>query len=141
MQTGNYTSHYKWYNWNSDYRMYMITKYAASTTSNKNPDDKLELDMEDDVANVTLHGDWRIPYLSEWAALYDCCNLTWNADNSVIEFRSKSASRTAVLLLPIAGYKSYKSMTAAGSYGLIFWHLLTCLHGLWSRAVTCRTVC
>ena len=120
MQTGNYTSHYKWYNWNSDYGLYMITKYAASTTSNKNPDDKLELDLEDDVANVTLYGEWRIPYLREWAALQDCCNLTWKElgeGKTVIEFRSKSASRTAVLLLPIAGYKSYKSVTAAGSYG------------------------
>ena len=94
------------------YLNWQVTKYCSSSTpsdwyseAGNPPDNKVELDPEDDVAHARLGGDWRMPYRREFIALRECCNMTW-IDTDVfkgVEVRSKSSSKTAVLYLCAAG--------------------------------------
>lgn len=74
------------YSW-EDYKFYappgpddnhmMLTKYCRSSAFG-NTDGKIELDLEDDVANVEWGGNWRIPTPAQFEELANEC--TWKPD-------------------------------------------------------------
>ena len=58
---------YKYYV-RTDGNRYVYSKYTLS-------DGKTVLDLNDDAANVNLHGDWRMPTVEESAELYEKCDF------------------------------------------------------------------
>lgn len=115
---------YQWSNGTSDY----ITKYCSMSTygSSSFTDNKFILDLEDDVANVKLGGDWRMPTMSEMNELYNKCTWTWfDADN--LEFGGVAGYKVTsniegytdhFIFLPAAGYRGGNGeFHSVGSYG------------------------
>lgn len=107
-----------------DYCPYKIasgwTKYVTSDHSSGwdgswagsgSPDNKIILDPADDVANVVLGGNWRIPTMDEWSELKDGCEWIWVDDYN----GTGVAGRLVVSWIP--GYEGKSIfLPAAGSY-------------------------
>ena len=68
------------------------------------PDNKLTLDIEDDVARVKLGGKWRLPTKKEMQDLIDKCEWTWknNGNSNGYEVTSKTTGKS--IFLPAGGY-------------------------------------
>lgn len=81
-----------------------FTKYKA--------DGKIELDLEDDPANVYFGGDWRSPSLEQLEELKNSCTWTWK-DNGY-EVVGPNGNK---IFLPAAGDYVYSSLSLVGSYG------------------------
>ena len=83
-----------------------LTKYNSDEAYGSVVDNKTTLDPEDDVAYVTLGGDWRMPTWAEWQELL--ANTTWSSAtmNGVTgwEFVSNEDA-SALLFFPITGYQ------------------------------------
>lgn len=73
-------SNYKW----AKGAMSKLTKYCSALKTDwwggeGDPDDKLVLDPEDDVAYIKLGSKWRMPTVDEWKALfYNCESYVYN---------------------------------------------------------------
>ena len=105
-------STYKWW----DSATSELTKYRPKTSSGKG-DGKLVLDPEDDVAHVTLGGNWRIPTYEEWKELYDQCTWTWFNENGIFGTIGTSKKNGAQIILTCAGYRSGTYIINSGSHG------------------------
>ena len=103
-----------------------LTKYCPSNQSGSwggsgNPDNKLTLDKEDDVACQVLGGRWRMPTSEEWQALLTQCKWeasTWNGTKGV-KVKSKASGNTNEIFLPFAGsigYTWYTNQEDTGFY-------------------------
>ncbi len=84
-----------------DPTFYYYTKYVPEQfvgvwggTGDK-PDNKLTLDIEDDVARVKLGGKWRLPTKKEMQELIDKCEWTWK--NNGYEVKSKTTGKSIFL--------------------------------------------
>jgi len=109
-------SNYIWstYKWcNGDYNN--LTKYNTSS-SNGTVDNKTVLDPEDDVAQVTLGGNWRMPEDAEWTELKTQCTWTWTSQNGVYG-RKVTGPNGNSIFLPAAGYRYGTDLYDAGSSG------------------------
>ena len=106
------------------------TKYVPSDKSSYwsgtgNPDDKTVLDPDDDVAYVTLGGDWRMPTDAEWTELRNTSNCSWTWTNDYegtgiagyIVTSKKSGYTDKSIFLPAAGYRYGGGLDSAGSRG------------------------
>ena len=104
------------YNWDN-YRFgdadYVVTKYNDS-------DYLLELQEEDDVANVTMGGDWHIPYPEDFQELGDYTNVSEETINGVHCYRFTSFSNPdKSIVIPTCGY--YDGSTLTDSSNLYYW--------------------
>lgn len=110
-------STYKWANGASD----KLTKYCVSGKEDYwdgvgAPDNKTILDLEDDVANMTLGDEWRIPTYDELYALSKICTWTWKKQNGVWGYvlTSKVEENVSIFLPPAGAYNS--SVGIQGQY-------------------------
>lgn len=53
---------------------------TSSITKYNNTDNKMSLDLEDDVANIVMGGEWHIPTSAQCAELIDNTTSTWTTD-------------------------------------------------------------
>ena len=95
-----------------------FSKYNTSS-SYGTVDNKTVLDPEDDVANVKLGGNWRMPTDTEWTELRTKCKWTWTTRNGVNGRRVTGPSGNSIFL-PTAGYRYDSNLYSVGSYGL-YW--------------------
>lgn len=68
------------------------------------PDGKTMLDPEDDIAQLTLGGKWRMPTREEYNELLTNCSWTWTTSNGVSGYNVASKVNTNSIFLPVAGY-------------------------------------
>lgn len=80
-------------------------------------DNKAVLDPEDDVAHVTLGGNWRMPTDAEWTELREQCTWTWTTQNGVNGRMVTSKTNGNSIFLPAAGFRDDTNLGAVGSYG------------------------
>ena len=80
-----------------------ITKYGTVDVYQGVNDDKRVLDPEDDVVQVTMAGNWRMPTRDEWVELKNLCTLEEGMENGqpVLTVTGPNGNR---MLLPRAGY-------------------------------------
>lgn len=124
VEVGNY---YAWgelapkddYSWDN-YRWHnaeQVTKYNNSNSSFGPIDNKTELDLEDDIAHVSLGEKWRIPKAAEWQELLDNCTWTWSTNNGTTGVLIKSKINGNSIFLPAAGYVHSTEFNKVGSSG------------------------
>ena len=105
-KTGYNWESYRWCN-GSDNK---ITKYCTSQNywdGLGSPDNKTQLDPEDDAAIVLLGGDWRMPTYDECTELIENCTWEWIIENDVQGYRVTSNRPGYVdksIFLPAAGF-------------------------------------
>ena len=96
---------YKWSegNWNNT-----MTKYCSNSSYGYNgfTDNKTVLDLEDDAANVSFGGKWRMPTDAEWTELRENCTWTWTTQNGV-NGRLVTARNGNSIFLPAAGSQEF----------------------------------
>lgn len=111
---------YKWRN------QYGLTKYCQTSKYRQwglqsDPDNKTELDPEDDAAFVNLGEKWRTPKKEEWEELYNQCTWSWVTINGVGGYlvESKMEANDNSIFLPAAGVftTSVESPAAVGEIG------------------------
>ena len=91
---------YKWYKRSYGDLEDRLVKYNTNSYYGV-VDNKIVLDLEDDVANVTLGGKWRIPTDAEWEALMNQCTWTLTGGGW-----SVTAPNGNSIYLPKAGYRA-----------------------------------
>ncbi|MCQ2155649.1 MAG: hypothetical protein MJY57_00400 [Bacteroidales bacterium] len=107
---------------------YGWTKYIPSGQSSYwsgtgSPDNKTTLDLEDDVAHVTLGGDWRMPTYDEWTELRNNCTWEWTNDyngtgiKGQIVTSNKSGYTDKSIFLPVAGFRDDDDLYGSYGYG------------------------
>lgn len=116
-KTGYDWTSYKWCN--GDYEK--LTKYCPEDKADYwdgegSPDGKTVLDPEDDVAHVTLEGNWRMPTDEEWTELLEKCTWIWTTQNGV-KGRLVTASNGNSIFLPAPGYRDHTNLYADGYIG------------------------
>ena len=79
-------------------------------------DNKTVLEAEDDVAQVKLGGNWRMPTDEEWTELRTQCTWTWTTQNGV-NGRKVTGPNGNSIFLPAAGNRNGASLNNDGSYG------------------------
>ena len=97
------------------------TKYIPSNQSSYwsgagSPDNKAVLDPEEDVAHVTLGGNWRMPTYEEWNELINNCVwelTTYQGINGRMAYSFETGNK---IFLPAAGYRYYANLNDVGSY-------------------------
>lgn len=113
------------YSW-STYKFgtqYNITKYNDDE-ENGDVDNKYELEPEDDVAQVSWGGNWRMPTSLEYYELMRDCNWSWtslNGVNGYLVTSKKTGYTNRSIFLPAAGFHSGSTgVNSLGSYGF-YW--------------------
>ena len=115
---------YKWCNGTS----FTFTKYCPTSSADRwygvgNPDNKTELDLDDDAAHVNWGGSWRMPTDEEWTELRNNCTWTWTDDYNGtgiagrIVRSNKSGYTDISIFLPAAGYRYGSGLDNVGYYG------------------------
>lgn len=111
-------SGYRWCNGSSR----TLTKYNTDSGFGK-IDNKLTLDLTDDVAHVKWGGNWRMPTKAECDELRNNCTWTWTTVNGVNGYRvsgKKYGYTDRSIFLPAAGYYGGTSLSSVGTNG-IYW--------------------
>ena len=90
-----------------------LTKYNNDPDKGK-VDNKTQLDLSDDAANVVWGGDWRMPTSKELAELYQNCDWTYIADQQ--GFRVTSRINGKAIFLAIGGCMSGTSIFRPGEW-------------------------
>ena len=102
-----------------------LTKYCPDDKSDYwdgkgNPDNKLVLDLADDMANANMGGDWKIPTKEQFEELIDNTTNDWVKDYNDISdlngmlFKSKINNNT--LFIPAAGFRSGNFIDSASFF-------------------------
>ncbi len=103
----------------SDYKFssgrYTVSKYCTKE-AHGTVDNKMTLDLEDDVAHVKWGGDWRMPSEEEWLELKEYCTWEWVNLEGVLGYSVRGRNGN-VIFLPAAGYRSNKGYIYAGTIG------------------------
>ena len=108
-------STYKWCNGSNT----TLTKYNSSNGSGA-VDNKVILDLEDDVAHVKWGGSWRIPTQEEIVELLDnstCAETTLNGVKGYKITSKKTGYTDRSIFLPYAGYHLETSINGINSFG------------------------
>lgn len=105
-------STYKWCNGYFD----LLTKYNTSEYYGV-VDNKIVLELEDDVAYMQLGDMWRMPTDAEWEELLEQCSFVWTKVNEVYGCRFTSNKNGNSIFLPAAGEKYNSSFNFEGSIG------------------------
>lgn len=105
---------YKW----SGRSRYEIKKYCTNEYYGQ-VDNKMVLDLEDDVAHVNWGGYWRMPTRKEYKELLDNnnCTWTWVTKNGVEGYEVTSNKNGNSIFLPTSGYKFSSQWAYQGYYG------------------------
>lgn len=93
---------YKWCNGSE----YTLTKYNYEER-NGALDNKMILDLDDDAANVSLGGSWRMPTLAEAQELLNNCTSVWTTESGVNGCRFTSnieGYKDKSIFLPYSGF-------------------------------------
>ncbi len=95
-----------------------MTKYCTDKYSGDNgfTDNKKVLELKDDVAYVSLRGNWRMPTDAEFTELREKCQWTWTMQNEVVGYKVVGPNGNSIFL-PACGYKSGDRYTAVSSAG------------------------
>ena len=86
---------YKWCNGSAE----TLTKYCTNSAYGS-VDNKTKLGLEDDVANVLLGGNWRLPTKAEFNELLENCEI--KVIENAVKFTGKNGN---FIMLPLAGFK------------------------------------
>lgn len=105
---------YKWCNGSDDTQ----TKYCSNASYGQNgfTDDKIVLELADDVAYANLGGSWRMPTSAEWTELREKCTWRWTTLNGVNGFEVKGTNGNFIFL-PMAGMRFDNQLEYTGSSG------------------------
>ena len=103
---------YKWCDGGYDY----LTKYCSSSDFGI-VDDKIELDMEDDAANVNWGDAWRTPTKAELDELIENCTWSWTTQNGIDGYTVTSNTNGKSIFLPAAGYRYDTFSEEVGAIG------------------------
>ncbi|MCR5325632.1 MAG: leucine-rich repeat protein [Bacteroidales bacterium] len=104
---------------NLRFNKYCPSNQASYWGVSGSPDNKTDLDLEDDAAHFNWGGSWRIPTDEDWTELRDNCTWTWtsNYNESGIAGWVVSASNGNSIFLPAAGIRFGVNLDDSGSYG------------------------
>ena len=96
-----------------------LTKYCnnASYGDNGFTDNKTTLDPEDDAAQVSWGGSWRMPTDAEWAELIANCTWTWTTQNGINGYQVTGKTNSNSIFLPAAGFRYGTNLRNVGTYG------------------------
>lgn len=92
-----------------NYRFYQIDNGVSSLTKYNSTDGKMSLDLEDDVANIVMGGEWHIPTSAQCAELLDNTTSSWTTDyngTGVAGTIFTSNNNRNSIFFPAAGYIS-----------------------------------
>ena len=103
-----------------------LTKYCDSHSHGYNDfmDNKIQLELSDDVAAVNWGGNWRMPTEAEQDELYTECMWTWIIQEGVYGYRVTSKKNGNSIFLPAAGYRHGSNSYNVGSHGYYWSNLL-----------------
>lgn len=106
---------YKYANGNGN----KFTKYCnnASYGDNGFTDNKTTLAPEDDAAQVSWGGSWRMPTDAEWAELIANCTWTWTTQNGINGYQVTGKTNSNSIFLPAAGFRYGTNLRNVGTYG------------------------
>lgn len=90
-----------------------MTKYWTYS-SEMTYDNKIVLDLEDDVAHVKWGGDWRMPTIDELCEIRDDCIWTETTMNGINGYKVASKTNGNFIFLPFAGFRYNDELAAAG---------------------------
>lgn len=79
-------------------------------------DNKKQLELKDDAANVSLGSNWRIPTYNEFQELVDSCKWEWIAINKVAGYKVIGPNGNSIFL-PASGEKDGTSLYNVGFFG------------------------
>lgn len=115
---------------NCDWKTYPHrTNYDAITKYNANfkcgvVDNKIELELSDDVAHQVMGGDWHMPSIEQFQELIDYTTSEWSSVNGVSGRKFTSKFNEQSIFIPAAGWRVGYTLSCVGS---------NC--GLWSRSL------
>lgn len=111
-------STYKWCNGSET----KLTKYCT-TSRNGFVDNKMVLELHDDVAHVKWGGSWRMPTTEEFAELRNRnnCTWTWTSQNGVNGYRVTSVKNGNSIFLPAAYYRVDSDLPGTRSFEGFYW--------------------
>lgn len=84
-------------------------------------DNKSMLDSGDDVAQVKLGGEWRMPTEEDWVELQENCTWTWTTKNNVKGHTITSNLNGNSIFLPATGFKEGTEHYSSNGYCGIYW--------------------
>ena len=111
-QTGNYyawgeVNTKNWYSWAtykwSEGSEQTLTKYCTNENYGI-VDNKITLDVSDDVARMEWGGRWRMPTQKEFKELLDNCSFKWTTFNTIYGYEVTSNINGNKIFLPLTGY-------------------------------------
>ena len=82
-----------------------LTKYNTDA-SKGTVDNKTQLELADDAANVRLQGNWRMPTSDDFDELKEYCNVSWTTENGVTGIKVTSKTNYKSIFLPAVGYNA-----------------------------------
>lgn len=113
-------SDYEWCNGSET----KLTKYSVQSaywdpSLGTAPDNKTELDLEDDAAHVNWGGDWQVPTINQLYELIDSnfTTCTWTTLNNVYGLYIMSKANKSTIFLPAAGIRSKGELEYLGICG------------------------
>lgn len=119
-----YGDHFAWgevepkksYKWDS-YKWEDLADY-------KHINNKVVLDLKDDIANIQLSGDWRIPTRNSFRELLEQCKWTRTTMQGVKGYKVKSIINGKFIFLPAAGFFNGYGGNKIGVHGYYMTSLL-----------------
>ena len=118
-------STYKWCNGSST----TLTKYNTDSGYGTDPDNKTDLDPEDDAAHVNMGGTWRMPTAADFHELINNTTAEWVSDyngSGISGFRfTNKSDASKYIFLPAAGNRGGTALYSQGSRGLYWSSSLT----------------
>ena len=106
---------YKWSKGKYD----TYTKYCILPTEGT-VDNKITLELSDDVANANWGGNWRMPNSVELEELLDKCTWRWDEKNGVEGYKVISNTNGNSIFLPAAGL-CYDSILESAGFIAFYW--------------------
>ena len=96
-----------------------LTKYCDNSSYGYNgfTDNKIVLDLEDDVAHVKWGGIWRLPTDEEWTALRDGCVWEWTTYQGINGYEVYCFDSGNSIFLPASGMRYETDLYNVGSRG------------------------
>ena len=108
----DYGSYYSWagktkyvqnnapYAGSSGYKKYCTRFFNTYWSGSGQPDNILILEPSDDIANISLGGDWHIPSVADWSELIENCEFTWTKLNETNGYEITSKINGNSIFLP-----------------------------------------
>ena len=128
------------YHWGWDHELswtkYISSQFPGMWSGPGKPDNKVNLDPEDDAAHVHLGGSWRIPKDEEWRELIANCTWTWtnlNGVNGYLVTGKKEGYKDKSIFIPAAGRRMDDKTLYSGTDGYYWTSVLYIHYPVWAR--------